>query len=1303
MAKKTVKNQRKISKKIKKKAIRKKASSKLRPPVISSPDTLPLLDSNFSWEKFERFSKQLIKAIYPEHEVKLFGVKGQKQYGIDLVAQDRDGKHFFAQNKQYKKYSVAQFKKTKSELKLKGSKAILLLSCEASSDLRLEVLGDSLWDIWDINDISDKVFQLENSARKELVKRFFGIEWAKAFSDYNEFSSVVSPIDFFRNYFDPKKLFNHTIPFFSRDNDIEHLRKFTQGTHQALVLNAPGGVGKSRLLWEFSKSSSEPGWSVLFIREGMPPEADHFNNIRSNKVIFIFDDAHRFDPEPYLTFIYALKDIKYKIIFSTRPQGRERLKLALIKKHLESSEIKDYEIKKFTSQGAKELVSKLLPKIDSSYVGPIAKLFTDSTLIGVLACNLIKKKHISLASLSSEEDIKGKVIASFTDELSGKIDSRLSNDFIQKILSHISGFAPISYDEKKIDPKFISATSEKESDVNECIADLLYSGILVERGGRIRISPDVLSDCILENACYLKNNEPSDFFQNSFEKTDNELRNNLLKNISELDWKRKKAELTGSVLLSKFWSKFKDITNDDLSTIYSKLETVKTLAYYQPIESYEVILSTVEYLSKISNDDHDYRFNSCIRYISDICRDVILAGYNIEELMMTLWQLGKNDSRNLNPHPDHPIRRLSDLCSYERNFPIALYEKTLRGLKNIIGIYDSKKDHHEPISMLKGFLAKTSSSTYSEGHNIIISPFHISYENTQKLRLEVFETLKKLALLRDLKTSYLAVKVLSEAATSPRGIVGLEVTEKQSDIWHKEISDTINILIEIYKKTSHSLIKVQVKNNLNHKIRWNKRSRYKSIVSDFLKKNPFSSDELKYVPFAFWSYNDLLVQRNFKDYKKRQDEEQKVYEKITKDIILKLKTPQIILKYTEEVVSELQIISDSVHSWRFSSVLSEVIDNQRMCDALLENGSSKIGHDFGVFLRKISEQDAHIASQYVLKALDLNNIVILPSIAESFWWIFENKETDSTIKDLFEKLFKHESSQIRLSSLIGLKQLLHQNKKSKAIEYMMALNIDSKNIAVALFDLLNPYGIKYDELTESQISKILGKIKDMEDLSDHGIGEFISECANRVPIELFDLLFYRIESKKEHEGQFTAMPYLGFGELSFTLPDDQIIKIFDKIVVALQKENGDTFWLPNLFYEIAKNNHDLSIDYLTDLLKSDDIEAVDTGSILIRKFKNNLVFSRRDWVRELLDHGKNKGTQFFDRIKNCLFLLGIPMEKHGTAGEPMPQDVALVENATEALTQAKSAHEKQFYTELKAYGERMIAMTMKESQRYLDE
>lgn len=1291
------------SKKVTKTKSKSSTNKKIALPVIVAPDLLPLLDPNFTWEKFEKFSKDLIKLLHKDNQVHLVGVKGQKQYGIDIVAQDKDGGHFYAQNKRYKNFSVAQFRKAKKELKLKKKKTILLLACDASADLRLEVLGDKDWEIWDVTDISDKAFGLEDPERRDLIKKYFGPEWAKAFSDYNEFSSIVPSVDFFRNYFDPQKLFNHSIPFIGRDKDILSLKKFAHSNHQALILNAAGGIGKSRLLWEFSKECKDIGWSVLFVREGIAPQPDHFQSINSKQVIFIFDDAHRFNLAPYLAFIYALK-IKYKIIFSTRPQGRQRLKLDLTKNNLESSEIQDYEVKKFDISTAKTLVTKLLPQVDSQHVLPLAKLVEDSTLVGILACNLIKRKSVFLSGLSSEEDIKDKIVSSFTDELSGRIDSNLNINLIQKVLNYTSALSPVEYRGQKVDPRFVSALEEKESDVAECIADLLHSGILVERGDRLRITPDVLSDCILERCCYLKNNAPSSFFKELFGRIDEKLRNRLLKNISELDWRKKGAELTSSVLLKDFWNQFKDDSVTDLSVMDSRLTIVKSVSFFQPVESYDVLQLSVKALSNISKDDRDYRFSSCISSIVDICRYIILAGYKVEDLMMTLWQLGKNDERNLNPHPEHPIRRLADLCSYERNFPIALYERTFQGLVAIINSYDSKKDFHDPISMLGGFLAKTSSSTYSEGNSFTISPFHISYENTKKLRLDVFSILKKIALANDLKSAYSAVSVIAEASSVPNGMMGLQVSKKHIEVWSKEIDNAVDLLVEVYSKTPFSLIKVHVKNKLNLKIKWNSRSKYKAVISKFLTANPFTVEELKYVPFAFWSYNDLLIKRDYKDYKKTEVESQKIYERITRDIIAKLKEPRKILKYTEEVVSELLTVKDTVSSRHFSTVLSDSIVNEEMCDALLENNSNKIEHDFSVFLRKVSERDTATALQYVEKALNLKNIAILRSVAESFWWIFENKTSELEVNESFLKLFEHEIGEVRLSSLSGIRTLAYQGHKEKAIELMMRFEFNFKRAAESFFDLVNPYCIRFDDLSDDQFSKIISKLRDVEDLTDHGIGEFVSACATRIPASLVDMLLDRVENKssREQEERFVALPYLGFSKLELNLNDEEMNKTLSRISSALQKEDADTFWLPRLYYNFGKKKYDLAIVHLTTLIKSNDIEVVGIGVDLLKEFNHTLVFTKQELMRDLLNHGKEKGSPFFERIKGGLFRAGIPMSKQGTAGQPMPQDVALVENATTAMAKATSDHERQFYRELKEYGEREIADDIKRNQRMLD-
>ena len=108
------------------------------------------------------------------------------------------------------------------------------------------------------------------------------------------------------------------------------------------------------------------------------------------------------------------------------------------------------------------------------------------------------------------------------------------------------------------------------------------------------------------------------------------------------------------------------------------------------------------------------------------------------------------------------------------------------------------------------------------------------------------------------------------------------------------------------------------------------------------------------------------------------------------------------------------------------------------------------------------------------------------------------------------------------------------------------------------------------------------------------------------------------------------------------------------------------------------------------------------GLALLRKYNNNLIFSRQDWVRELLEHAKSLGKKYFDLIRDHLFFIGIPKSKQGTAGEPMPQDVALVENSQKAMELSKYDYEKKFYLDLKQHGEKEIEEDKARNERHLD-
>lgn len=1305
----------KSSKKVASKKVVKKSKTRKKPrpglineinkPIIPSPNTLPLLDPNFGWDRFEKFTRDLISKIHKDYEAKIMGRRGDKQYGIDLIIDDVSGLKFVAQCKCYQSYTVSDFKKAKNDLEIGTDRCILLLACEASAELRKEVLNDSKWEIWDVVDITSKVMALDRGTKKELIKNHFGPDWARALVEYNEHSCLVSSFEFFKPFLNRDNIFNHTVPYIGRENELTSISNFLLSKEKVLIINSPGGIGKSRLLLEGIKSNNGSGWDFLFIKESQKPTASDFQGINSEKVVFVFDDAHRLDIAPFLEFIRSLK-IEFKIILSTRPQGKESLKLRLRPLNIESKHIQNLELNYFKIEETKKIVNSLLPQLGYDHSYALARIMAESTLIGVLTCNLLKDKTISLSALSSDNDIKETVMSRFIDELSGNVRSEVNSENVKKVLNMVSAFAPLSYRDGRVTPFISNVLGFSESEVNRAINDLVYSGVLIDRGEQIRIAPDVLSDCVLERECFYNTGKPSMFFEEmSREAKDNkELLVNLIRNVSELDWRSREGNLSNSILLKPFWSSLDISGAEGLYSINEKLELVKSIAFYQPVESYEVLMKAFDVINGFERDE--WQISTAIGSMTGIAREIIVAGYNRDRVMLLLWELGRTDERDLNSMSGHPVRKIQDLCSYSKNLPVALYEDTFLGLKKIIASYNPDTDRQNPIKLLEGFLAKTAHSTFSEGHSLSFKPFHISYENTKELRDSVIELLEELALNgTDVRKAYSAIEVLEGAMSPPRSMMGLGVHESNINIWAKEIVMIANTLVKVFKKTKFSLIRLEVRKIFSFERKWNHYPEETEFIEEFLEDNPISDNELMYPPFAYWNYNEVFIDHDHEDYTKMEKQNVEALEKAIEGLNIESMTSEKIYEFAEEIIGELQSVGLNANSHPFSNQISNSpeLDNQEMCRTLLAKKSRYLGYDFYLYLKKVAENNLKEAIELTRLAIDDNCIEILTSISQHFWWVFEGHSDNKKLKDLFAKLYNSENENVKNCSVWTIKRLAKVNSiyaKEIALDFTVESTRQGKEFT-SLID--ETYGIDPKKITGSELVRMLDKIKNIDKLQDHSTQSFINVCAKRIPLELFEFLVYRVNSKSNQSSDFRALPYDGFRrKLVLNVDESMMLELFERIADGYKAGEGSIYALPELFFDLTKHNQEIGLSYVDSLLKSSDLENVRVGVAFLRKFSGKFVFSKQEWVRELLSHGKRMGKEHFDRISDGLYVFAIPTSKQGTVGEPMPQDVALVNDSLNAIENSEYDYEKDFYNQLKQHGEKCIERTMCENERLLN-
>lgn len=157
----------------------------LEPPSSPVPDLLPF--DQRSWQDLEKVGLVVAEHVDGLKDVRLYGVPGQRQEGIDLFGWDDDGQAVDYQVKRYREFdendleaAVEAFSEGRRPFDPK--RLVLIVSCTADrwqvaeTLARLRAAHDFEIDLYDRRRLSEL---LRN--RHDLVRRLFGGQWADIF------------------------------------------------------------------------------------------------------------------------------------------------------------------------------------------------------------------------------------------------------------------------------------------------------------------------------------------------------------------------------------------------------------------------------------------------------------------------------------------------------------------------------------------------------------------------------------------------------------------------------------------------------------------------------------------------------------------------------------------------------------------------------------------------------------------------------------------------------------------------------------------------------------------------------------------------------------------------------------------------------------------------------------------------------------------------------------------------------------------------------------------------------------------
>lgn len=161
--------------------------SKIVPAPVLGASLLPF--DELGWEDFERLLWRVLRDVEGLRNAHLYGKRGQKQYGLDIVAFDVDKTGVALQCKRYNKFTASDLRKAVEKLQESRQKFsevnrfIIAVSSEGNDTAVIDALHDcqnSLegidLELWDKEELSYKLINRHN-----IVIDFFGMPTAEKF------------------------------------------------------------------------------------------------------------------------------------------------------------------------------------------------------------------------------------------------------------------------------------------------------------------------------------------------------------------------------------------------------------------------------------------------------------------------------------------------------------------------------------------------------------------------------------------------------------------------------------------------------------------------------------------------------------------------------------------------------------------------------------------------------------------------------------------------------------------------------------------------------------------------------------------------------------------------------------------------------------------------------------------------------------------------------------------------------------------------------------------------------------------
>jgi len=830
-------------------------------PTGYSPTDLPFYDE-LDVGRFEQFCTDLLNlnpTVYCLRQGRavprrIVGanrlLSGRPQKGADIRAEADGGEVWYFQCKHVKSFGPSEVSEAIQLAETgfpQADQFVLVTTCGLSEESLSQGDIRGKWQFWDPSKLTTETLKIRpREGAINLVHRFFGLAWKKKLFPCGD-QLLLRWEEFFAPELASERTeFHHRTSFVPWGDAPSKLEGFArEGAGKALILSAPGGQGKSRLLLELArKLEEEPGAPrVRFLNlnsHGLGEEQSDFLAREEGDLLLIVDDAHRLDAVIEDVARAASRAKSVRLLIATRPQAVEKLRSQLYGSGYAERTYEVLSLPRWNSGAIHALAEGVLKPEHKLQAPQLAELADRCPLLVILGSGLINA-GAWVGGMAGTEAFREKVFRSFKEDFLNRqaAEHRERTDQLIRFLSFVS---PTANDERLREraAKVLGCTALAVADD---LDRLQAAGMVVENREGIRLYPDLFADAVLLAASVGKGGRLAAFFGAVVNELSARDFPALMRNLAQADWVARATKRTADSIFDPVWTEF-----------------VRRFETGQWKESEQRILPWKggEVPDERAPEDRFELLNQWASFA------VFLPERTFELAELALRNVGgsgiggpadtKSNLRRrvsnalvplLNPlvisHPQHAVRALDLLWTLDAEEPKSDWQKDSNAIAAIAAA--ASFDFHRPLAvsrtvmewlevklqqeetvdrirkqpwllsaLLKPFFGREVEQKWSTGRTLHLRSAFVSAERTRDLRQKALAIADRFLHSPNPVLARSAIPVVSEALQPLYGRFGNRATEQDQEAWRQdrlEAAKAIERGLQVHRDSSVLLLQLR--------------------------------------------------------------------------------------------------------------------------------------------------------------------------------------------------------------------------------------------------------------------------------------------------------------------------------------------------------------------------------------------------------------------------------------------------------------------------------------------------------------